>query len=147
MTLYMSAFAMIVCSVRPISVHTGHMTDLETPKPPVRAADLATSLIRTWVPMAVGGILAAVAARTHFALDPGTSATVGAFAASACAAGYYMLARLLESSRGHQRIDVVLRKVGTFMLGGVIRKPTYLTQEQYDQLLRMAERKTTHPEE
>ncbi len=111
--------------------------DVTDPPPAEQsAADFATSLIRTWVPIGVGGVLAAIAARLHFALDAGTSATVGALTASACAALYYALARLLESRRGHGRLDVVLRRAGTWMLGGVVRKPIYVSQAQYDELMR-----------
>jgi len=110
------------------------------PVEPQRTADFATSVIRTWVPIGVGGVLAAVAARTHFALDAGTSATVGALAASVCSALYYALARLMESRRGHGRVDVILRRVGTWMLGGVVRKPIYMTEAQYAELMRIAKR-------
>jgi len=122
------------------------MAPVTSPQPAERnAADFATSIIRTWVPIGVGGVLAAIAARLHFALDPGTSATVGALAASACAAVYYALARLLESRRGHGRLDVVMRRAGTWMLGGVVRKPIYISQAEYDELMRKLRREPDSP--
>jgi hypothetical protein len=91
--------------------------------PPRRVPDVTASLIRTWVPIAAGGVLTWVAARSDFAISAETSASVGAFAAMGTAAGYYGLARLLESTTR-------LRGVGRWMLGGVVSRPSYLSEDE-----------------
>jgi hypothetical protein len=55
-----------------------------------------TSLVRTWVPLAVGAALAWLTTRFHVVLDASTSDAVVAFVSAACGAGYYAGARLLE---------------------------------------------------
>ncbi len=91
--------------------------------------DVAISLIRVWVPIAVGGIATWVASRFGTVIDAHTSAAVGGFAAMACAAGYYALARIMESAR-----NPAMRSIGKYMLGGIVSKPGYMTQEEYDRL-------------
>jgi len=105
-----------------------------------RVADLAVSIIRTWVPMGVGGALTAIAAREGWALDPSTSASIGAVAGTACAGLYYLAARLLETSKGSSRFKRSCRTLGTWMLGGVLRRPVYVPQEQYDKLTHLGDR-------
>lgn len=97
---------------------------------PARTADVATSLIRTWVPIGAGAILAWIAASTHTVIPAHASAAVGAFAATGCAAGYYALARLLERTR-----SPLARTIGRYMLGGVI-PPVYLDAAQQARVLR-----------
>lgn len=102
----------------------------------IRMPNVAASLIRTWVPIAVGALVTFIASRFDFAISPQTSASVGAFAAMGTAAGYYGIARAFESTRGHGRRDATLRIIGGFMLGGVI-PPTYLTDDEYERLRRL----------
>lgn len=99
--------------------------------------NVAASLIRTWVPIAVGALLTWVASWSNWAIGPETSATVGAFAAMATAAIYYGLARALESARGHSTRAAMLRNVGRFMLGGIISKPVYMTEAEFERLRRL----------
>lgn len=99
--------------------------------------NVAASLIRTWVPIAAGAVLTWIASWSDWALDPNASATVGAFAAMATAALYYGAARALESARGHSSTARTLRTIGRFMLGGVISKPFYLTDEEFERLRRL----------
>jgi hypothetical protein len=91
-----------------------------------RVSDLAVSLIRTWVPIGVGALLGWVATAGHVVVPPGASATAGAVAAGLCAAAYYGLARLLERTAGTQVWPRVARALGRYMLGGVVRVPTYV---------------------
>jgi hypothetical protein len=62
--------------------------------PPV--SDHFLSLIRTWVPIAVGAGLTWAASKTGIVIDESTSAAGIAFATGAATAGYYTLARALE---------------------------------------------------
>lgn len=101
------------------------------PTQPQPMSHVAASLIRTWVPIAIGALLTWVATRTGVVIDADTSATIGAFAAMAVAAGYYALARALESSRRD-----ALRRIGGFMLGGVLARPAYLSPDQWERLSR-----------
>lgn len=105
------------------------MTTDSTPQGP-RVSDLAISLIRTWVPIAAGSVLAWLATRGWLQLPTETAATVGVIAAGICAAGYYSLARALEALPGDRLPARVGRRVGRFMLGGVIpalgRQPVYV---------------------
>lgn len=91
-----------------------------------KVADLAVSLIRTWVPIGMGALLAWIAASQHLpAVPAGASATAGAVAAGLCAGGYYALARALESVTGAGLPARAGRGLGRVMLGGVVRTPTY----------------------
>jgi hypothetical protein len=101
-----------------------------TDVPPVRMADVVTSLIRTWVPIGVGAFLTWVAASRHIGISPHASAAVGAAMAAALSAGWYALARLLE--RGGRP---VIRTIGRYMLGGVV-PPIYVTAAQATRILR-----------
>lgn len=99
-------------------------------QPPARMNDIATSLIRTWVPIGVGAVVAWGAASQHIIIPPDASAAVGAFAATIAAAAYYALARLLERAR-----PAWLRVVGRYMLGGVV-PPVYLDAATSARILR-----------
>lgn len=90
-----------------------------------QVSDVAVSLIRTWVPIGVGALLAWAAAHWHIVLSDTTSASVGAAAAAVCAAGWYALARFLEKRAGDGWAPVLARTVGKWMLGGVVRQPVY----------------------
>jgi hypothetical protein len=113
----------------------GHMSHQSVPP---RAANVAASLIRTWVPIFAGGVLTWVSARSGLAFSPETTVTVGAFSAMGVAAAYYWVARMLESARGEGGGARTARRIGTFMLGGIISKPVYLTEEEYARLKRLA---------
>ncbi len=115
----------------PTPDHGGVTDDRENPADVQRrpVSDVAMSLIRTWVPIGVGGIVTWVATRTGTVIDVHTSAAVGGFAAMACASGYYALARVLENAK-----NPALQAIGKYMLGGVMSKPIYMTQEEYDRL-------------
>lgn len=89
--------------------------------PPARTPDIAISIIRTWVPILVGALVAWLAASEHIAIPPHASAAAGAAATAIVAAWYYTLARLLESAR-----SPAVRSVGRYMLGGVV-PPVYVT--------------------
>lgn len=54
------------------------------------------SLIRTWVPIGIGAVLAWVAVHWHIAVSRDASATVGVVAGALVVAGYYAVARLVE---------------------------------------------------
>lgn len=54
------------------------------------------SLIRTWVPVGIGAVLAWGAVHWHIVVDPHASATAGVVAAALITAGYYALGRLVE---------------------------------------------------
>lgn len=100
----------------------------------LRVNDIAASLIRTWVPIGVGALLTWIAAATDTVISPEMSASAGAYAAMLTAAGYYGVARLLEASRGHSRVAGAMRTVGRFMLGGVAKKPSYLSDVEFKRL-------------
>lgn len=91
--------------------------------------DLALSLIRTWVPIGVGSLVAWLATRGGLVLSPHASATAGVVAAGVCAAAYYAIARALEQVTGGGLIGRAGRALGRWMLGGVIpalsRQPVY----------------------
>lgn len=57
---------------------------------------LLESLIRTWVPVGIGSVLAWAAVHWHIVVDPGASATAATVATALCIAGYYALARVVE---------------------------------------------------
>lgn len=107
-----------------------------TEPPNVRVPDVAASLIRTWVPIAAGALLTWVASRFGLAFDIQTSATIATIATALCAAGYYALARILEAVGGQATAARIARRLGSWMLGGVIKKPMYLTAEELDALRR-----------
>jgi hypothetical protein len=98
--------------------------------PPARTADVATSLIRTWVPIGVGAIITWIAASQHVVIPAHASATVGTLVTAAVASGYYALARLLERTT-----SPMLRTIGRWMLGGVV-PPAYLTAAQAARIMR-----------
>lgn len=102
-----------------MGAHSAEPDDLE-PVNTQTMSTVVTSLIRTWVPIGVGALLAWGGATAHVVIPPHASAAVGAFAATACAAAYYALARLLERSS-----RTALRTAGRYMLGGVV-PPVYL---------------------
>lgn len=106
------------------------MAPVDTPdNVPVRAPDVAISLIRTWVPIVVGAVVAWVAASQHVVIPAHASAAAGALATATCASAYYGLARLLE----HTKV-AALRTVGRYMLGGVV-PPVYLDAVQRARVL------------
>lgn len=76
------------------------------------------SLIRTWVPVGVGSVIAWAAVHWHIVVSRGASATVGTVAGALCIAGYYALGRLVEKR---------WPKAGAFLisLGLVQAKPVY----------------------
>lgn len=95
------------------------MTDL-------RVSDVATSLIRTWVPIGVGAFIAWLSQKGDVGVDPQAAATAGTVAAALCAAIYYGLARGLEQISHPSPGARFLRGVGRWMLGGVVRQPVYV---------------------
>jgi hypothetical protein len=97
---------------------------------PARAADVLTSLIRTWVPVGVGALLTWFAASTHTGIPPRASATVGALVAAALSAGYYAIARLLERTT-----STLARDIGRWMLGGAV-PPLYLDAAHRARIMR-----------
>lgn len=93
---------------------------IPTPAPErAKVSDIATSLIRTWVPIGVGAAAAWIGASTNTVIPADASATIGALATAAAAASYYALARLLERSRRPW-----IRLIGRWMLGGQV-PPAY----------------------
>lgn len=76
------------------------------------------SLIRTWVPIGIGSVIAWAAVHWHIVVSPGASATVGTVAGALCIAGYYALGRLVEKQ---------WPKVGALLIsfGLVQAKPIY----------------------
>lgn len=111
------------------------MTDIIEPEPvtggrPARTADVSISLIRTWVPIGVGALLAWLAAATHTVIPAGASATVGTVAAALVAAAYYAVARLLERAGSPSA-----RTIGRYMLGGVV-PPIYVDAATQARVLR-----------
>jgi hypothetical protein len=58
--------------------------------------DYIVSLIRTWVPVAVGGALTWLASRTGIVLDENTSAMAATVAVALVTTAYYTAARSLE---------------------------------------------------
>jgi hypothetical protein len=76
------------------------------------------SLIRTWVPVAVGSVLAWAAVHWHIVVDPGAGVTVATIATAFCIAGYYALCRLVE--KRWPRLGALLLSVGL-----VQDKPVY----------------------
>lgn len=86
--------------------------------------DVVTSLIRVWVPIAVGAVVTWLASSRHIVIPADASAAAGAFAATTCAAAYYAMARFLERARQRR-----VRTVGHWMLGGNV-PPVYLESER-----------------
>jgi hypothetical protein len=115
--------------------HSAEPADVEPPDvgtpPAARTADVATSIIRTGVPIGVGALLTWAATSADVVVPGNASAAVGAFAATTAAAGYYAIARLLERSTRRPW----LRTVGHFMLGGVV-PPVYLDAATRARILR-----------
>lgn len=107
---------------------------------PARAPDVAVSLIRTWVPIAAGAAITAIAAWRGIVVDVETSAVVATMATAAVSAAYYGLARLLESRRGTGGLSAVARTTGRWMLGGLVSKPAYLSDAEYAHLVALAKR-------
>lgn len=91
-----------------------------------RVSDVAVSLIRTWVPIGVGAVVAWLAASRHVVLPAHASAALGAFAAAACAAAYYGIARALEHAKGASMPAKLARTLGRYLLGGVMKTPIYV---------------------
>jgi hypothetical protein len=90
-----------------------------------RVSDLAVSLIRTWVPIAVGAALTWAARRWGIVLPDELGAEAAVWATAAVAALYYALARWLERRTGSGLTARAGRWAGRWMLGGVIRQPVY----------------------
>lgn len=90
-------------------------------------SDLAMSLIRTWVPYAVGGLLTWVARRYGVVLPDDLSAEATVWATIAVGSLYYVAARWLERRTGTGGWPRAARAAGRWMLGGVIRQPVYPT--------------------
>lgn len=97
---------------------------------PTRTADVAASLIRTWVPIGVGAIITWLAASEHVVIPAHASATVGTLVTAAVASGYYTLARLLERAA-----SPAVHRVGNWMLGGVVA-PAYLSAAEAARIIR-----------
>lgn len=92
------------------------MSEIPSPAPErARVRDIATSLIRTWVPIGVGALATWLAATAHWVIPAGASAAVGALAAGSTAGLYYTLARAAERSRRPW-----VRAIGRWMLGGQV---------------------------
>lgn len=81
------------------------------------------SLIRTWVPVAVGSVLAWAAVHWHIVVDPGASVTVATIVTAISIAGYYALCRLVE--RRWPRLGALLLSVGL-----VQGKPVYAEPDE-----------------
>jgi uncharacterized membrane protein (DUF441 family) len=77
-------------------------------------SDHFLALIRTWVPVGVGVVLAWLAARAGVVLDESSSAALASGVTGLAAAAYYALARVLES--WHPLFGVLL---------GAARQPRY----------------------
>jgi hypothetical protein len=95
-----------------------------------RVSDLAVSLIRTWVPVAAGALVAWLARRAGVVLDPDTSAQAMPWIVAGTIGGYYLAARWLERRRGERLAARAARLLGRWMLGGVIRQPVYAQPSQ-----------------
>jgi len=80
--------------------------------------DFLVSLIRTWVPVGVGLVIAWVVRNTGLGIDEDTSAQVTAVAVSVATALYYLVVRTLET-----------RWPAFGWLLGVKRAPSYPTGE------------------
>lgn len=93
-------------------------------EPSAPVPDVVASLIRTWVPIGVGALLAWLASERGIVIDETASTGLGTFAAAVCAAAYYAIARALESVNGDRGVRRVARTVGRLMLGG-LGAPTY----------------------
>jgi hypothetical protein len=77
-------------------------------------SDKLVSLIRTFVPVGVGALLAFLASKAGLVLDENSSAALTAGVTGLCVAGYYVVARVLEGL--HPWFGVLL---------GSTRQPTY----------------------
>lgn len=82
----------------------------------------AESLIRTWVPVGIGSVIAWAALHWHIVVDPGASTTAGAVVTAVCIAGYYALSRIVE--RRFPRFGSLLISFGL-----VQAKPVYAQPE------------------
>lgn len=91
----------------------------------VRVTDLAVSIIRTWVPIAVGAAITWMCARTGLVVTDSWTILAAVWAQAGVTAAYYAAARYLERRAGAGTVAVVCRWVGRWMLGGVIRQPVY----------------------
>jgi hypothetical protein len=80
------------------------------------------SLIRTWVPVAIGSLIAWVALHWHIVVDPGASTTAGAIVTALCIAAYYALCRLVE--RRWPRLGAFLLSIGLVQAKPVYAQPT-----------------------
>lgn len=98
------------------------------PEQPARVSDLAKSLLRTWVPIAVGALVAWLASEWGIVVSDDLSAEAAVWIAGAVMAGYYYLARWLEQRRGRGLPARAARWLGRWLLGGVIAAPTYPRQ-------------------
>lgn len=96
-----------------------------SPPPGRRVSDLATSLIRTWVPVAVAAALTWAARRWGIVIDDRFSAPVMVWVTAGVIALYYLLARWLERRRGYGLPARAARWIGRWLLGGIIRQPVY----------------------
>lgn len=90
-----------------------------------RVSDLAKSLVRTWVPIAVGAVVAWLATRWGIVVPDGIAADAAVWVGAGMMAGYYYAARWLEQRRGRQLPARAARWLGRWMLGGVITQPAY----------------------
>lgn len=83
--------------------------------------NLAISLIRTYVPVAVGSVISFLVVNYGLVVDPTISNQLVAGLTGLIIAGYYLLARLLE--RKYPALGVLL---------GSTQKPVYVEDKAYD---------------
>jgi hypothetical protein len=93
-----------------------------------RVSDVAASLIRTFVPVAVGAAVTWLALHWHIIVPADISAQAVPAIAAAITAAYYAAARWLERRRstGHWlRLALAAQWLGRWMLGGTVVQPVY----------------------
>lgn len=100
---------------------------MSEPNGGVKVSDLAVSFIRTWVPYAMSSLLATLAVKFAIVVPEGISAMAMVWITAGLAAAYYAAARWLERRSGPSGLRPFARLLGRWMLGGVIRQPTYGT--------------------
>lgn len=95
-----------------------------------RVSDLAVSFIRTWVPVAVAGVLTWVGRRWGIVLPEKMSAEATGWVVVGVTVVYHAAARWLERRGGVSLAARAARWLGRWMLGGVIRQPVYAAPGQ-----------------
>lgn len=90
-----------------------------------RVSDLAKSVVRTWVPIAVGAVVAWAGTRWGIVVPDDVAGEAVIWIAGAVMAAYYYAARWLEGRTGSRWHARLARWLGRWLLGGVISAPTY----------------------